>query len=403
MRDMQRSLPELNHLVLASALCLLCIGFMMVVSASMAISEKEHAGDTFYFIFRHGIAIVLALISAAVVYRIPVQQWEKHCVPLFFVALLLLVAVLIFGARINGSKRWLSLGVMNLQPSEIAKILVMAYLASFIVRKQQEIRTQWLGIVKPIVILLLPALLLLLEPDFGSLVVLAVSSMVMLFMGGVRLRYFLILMVAGGAAFYGLLMAKSYRIDRLQAFLDPWGNQFGSGYQLIQSLIAYGRGSWLGQGYGNSVQKLFYLPEAHTDFLIAVLAEELGLLGVLAVMGLFVILVLSILFIARAAEKRQALFSAYFAYGLGVMIGIQALFNLGVSMGLLPTKGLTLPLMSYGGSSLLATWIVLAIVLRIHKENTLALNTPDSSVKHRYNLRPEPSNSLLARQKERMA
>lgn len=403
MLDSRRPLPELNQLVLVSALSLLCIGLLMVVSASMAIAENKLAGDTFYFVIRHGIAIVVALIAAAVVYQLPMQLWETYCVPLFFLALVLLVAVLIFGTRINGSKRWLNMGLINLQPSEIAKIFVMAYLSSFIVRKQQEIRQQWLGIIKPIVILLLPAILLLLEPDFGSLVVLTVSAMTMIFMGGVRLSYFLLLIFSGAAVFYGLLMTQSYRVDRLVAFLDPWGNQFGSAYQLIQSLIAYGRGSWLGQGYGNSVQKLFYLPEAHTDFLIAVLAEELGLLGVLVVISLFVILVLAIFFIAREAEKRAALFSAYFAYGLGVMIGIQALFNLGVSMGLLPTKGLTLPLMSYGGSSLLATWIVLAIVLRIHKENSQASNAADQNVKFRRNLRSGRHNMPVAMQKERLA
>lgn len=402
MPEAPRNIPELNQWVLVSALSLLCIGFLMVVSASMAIAENKLAGDTFYFVIRHGISITIALIAAAVVYQFPMRTWEKYCVPLFFVALILLVAVLIFGDRINGSKRWLNLGLINLQPSELAKIFVMAYLSSFIVRKQQEIRQQWLGIIKPIIILMLPAILLLLEPDFGSLVVLTVSAMTMMFMGGVRLSYFLLLIFSGVAVFYGLLLTQSYRVDRLVAFLDPWGNQFGSAYQLIQSLIAYGRGSWLGQGYGNSVQKLFYLPEAHTDFLIAVLAEELGLLGVLVVISLFVVLVLAIFFIARGAEKRAALFSAYFAYGLGVMIGIQALFNLGVSMGVLPTKGLTLPLMSYGGSSLLATWTVLAIILRIHKENTQASNAVDQHAKLRRNLRTSQHDTLLAMQKGRL-
>jgi len=388
MSESQNSLPALNRLLLGSAFVLLCLGFIMVTSASMAIAESKTGGNTFYFIIRHGISIVIALCVAVTVYQVPMKVWERSSAALFFAALLMLIAVLIFGDKINGSKRWLNLGVLNLQPSEIAKIFILIYLSSFIVRKQAEIRRQWMGIIKPIVILSVPAVLLLLEPDFGSLVVLSVAAFVMIFMGGVRISYFLLLMISGSAAFYGILMTQSYRIQRMVAFLDPWGNQFGSAYQLIQSLIAYGRGSWLGQGYGNSVQKLFYLPEAHTDFLIAVLAEEFGLIGISFVILLFVVLILSIFFIARAAEKRQACFSAYLGYGLGAMIGIQTLFNMGVSMGLLPTKGLTLPLMSYGGSSLLATCVILAIVLRVHKENKQITDRSNGREKPRRNLKP---------------
>lgn len=388
MSESQNSLPALNRLLLGSAFALLCLGFIMVTSASMAIAESKTGGNTFYFIIRHGISIVIALCVAVTVYQVPMKVWERSSAALFFAALLMLIAVLIFGDKINGSKRWLNLGVLNLQPSEIAKIFILIYLSSFIVRKQAEIRRQWMGIIKPIVILFVPAVLLLLEPDFGSLVVLSVAAFVMIFMGGVRISYFLLLMISGSAAFYGILMTQSYRIQRMVAFLDPWGNQFGSAYQLIQSLIAYGRGSWLGQGYGNSVQKLFYLPEAHTDFLIAVLAEEFGLIGISLVILLFVVLILSVFFIARAAEKRQACFSAYLGYGLGAMIGIQSLFNMGVSMGLLPTKGLTLPLMSYGGSSLLATCVILAIVLRVHKENKQITDRSNGREKPRRNLKP---------------
>lgn len=388
MNEPLNSLPALNRLLLGSAFALLCLGFIMVTSASMAIADSKTGGNTFYFIIRHGISIVIALCVAVLVYQVPMKVWESSSVTLFFVALLMLIAVLIFGDRVNGSKRWLNFGVLNLQPSEIAKIFILIYLSSFIVRKQAEIRHQWMGIIKPIVILSVPAVLLLLEPDFGSLVVLSVAAFVMIFMGGVRISYFLLLMISGSAAFYGILMTQSYRIQRMVAFLDPWGNQFGSAYQLIQSLIAYGRGSWLGQGYGNSVQKLFYLPEAHTDFLIAVLAEEFGLIGISFVILLFVVLILTVFFIARAAEKRQAYFSAYLGYGLGAMIGIQSLFNMGVSMGLLPTKGLTLPLMSYGGSSLLATCAILAIILRVHKENEQTTDRSSGREKPRRNLKP---------------
>ncbi|MBV1869868.1 MAG: putative lipid II flippase FtsW [Gammaproteobacteria bacterium] len=362
---------KLDRILIISVAVLLCLGLLMVASASMLIAENNNL-DPFHFVIRHGISICIAVCSAVVIYQIPMGFWERISGPLFFLALLVLVLVLVFGITVNGSTRWVSLGVMNFQPSEIAKIFVLIYIASFIVRKRTEVQGQISGILKPVVILFIPAVLLLAEPDFGSVIVLSVAAFVMLFMGGVRIKYFALLVVFGAVLFYVLLITQPYRVARLSAFLHPWENQYGSGYQLVQSLIAYGRGGWVGQGYGSSIQKLLYLPEAHTDFLISVFAEELGLMGMLFVISLFSALIFSALFISRTAEKRQAYFSAYLGYGLGTLVGIQAVFNLGVSMGLLPTKGLTLPLMSYGGSSLLSTCFLLAILLRINKENVFA-------------------------------
>ena len=378
-----------EQLLLVSSASLLCIGLLMVSSASMVIAEEKFA-NSFHFLIRHGISIFVAFCCAVLVYQIPMRLWERFSSVLFFLAMLMLIFVLLFGKTVNGSTRWISLGFMNFQPSEIAKILVLTYMASFIVRKQEEVHSKITGILKPTAILFIPTILLLLEPDFGSVVVLSTATFTMLFMGGVKVRYFALLILAGVLLFYILLTSQPYRVARLSGFLHPWENQFGSAYQLVQSLIAYGRGEWFGQGYGNSIQKLFYLPEAHTDFLIAVLAEELGLLGVMTVIILFATLVLSGLFISRTAERRKALFSAYLGYGLSILLGIQALFNLGVSMGLLPTKGLTLPLMSYGGSSLLSTCFLLAILLRISKENKTSV---DNNVKMKNSRRKRQPNS----------
>jgi len=387
--------PE--QLLLISAVSLLCIGLLTVSSASMVIAEEKFA-NTFHFVIRHGISIFIAVCCAVLAYQIPMRLWERTSSMLFFFAVLMLVLVLLIGNTVNGSTRWISLGFMNFQPSEVAKIFVLIYMASFIVRKKDEVRGQITGILKPAAILFLPAILLLLEPDFGSVVVLSIATFAMLFMGGVRVRYFALLVLVGALLFYVLLITQPYRVARLSGFLRPWENQFGSAYQLVQSLIAYGRGEWFGQGYGNSVQKLFYLPEAHTDFLLAVLAEEFGFLGVMTVIILFSILVLSALFISRSAEQRGAYFSAYLGYGLAVLIGIQALFNLGVTMGLLPTKGLTLPLMSYGGSSLLSTCFLLAILLRISKENKEASETKPRKKRARRNLKSGSESVRLGKQ-----
>ena len=357
--------------LISCAVCLLCAGLVMVMSASLEISENKF-GTAFHYISRHAVYLIIAITLSLLSYRISMETWQKLSPYLFFCAVALLGSVLIFGREINGSTRWLSLGVMNFQPSEIAKIFVIIFLASFIVRKKEEVSRHWSGIVKSFVILFFPIVLLLLEPDFGSVIVLTVAVFAMIFMGGVPLKYFMLTAVVCLVLFGLLLITKDYRMDRFTGYLHPWKDQFGSGYQLTQSLIAYGRGEWLGLGLGNSVQKLFYLPEAHTDFLFSILAEEFGLLGVVIIISLFSILILASLSIARASELQGKHFSSILAYGLSTLVGIQFLFNVGVTMGLLPTKGLTLPLMSYGGSSLLANCVVLSILLRIDKETCLA-------------------------------
>ena len=363
------SIPRHQWLI-SCAICLLCAGLVMVMSASLAVSENKF-GTAFHYITRHTAYIIIAIILSQISYRVPMEIWQRLSPYLFFCAIALLVSVLIFGREINGSTRWLSLGVINFQPSEIAKIFIIIFLASFIVRKNKEISEHWSGVVKSFVVLFSPIVLLLLEPDFGSVIVLTVAAFAMIFMGGVPLKYFVLTVVICLVLFALLLVTKDYRMDRFTGYLHPWKNQFGSGYQLTQSLIAYGRGEWFGLGLGNSVQKLFYLPEAHTDFLFSVLAEEFGLLGVGIIISLFSILILASLSIARASELEGKQFSSILAYGLSVLMGIQFLFNIGVTMGLLPTKGLTLPLMSYGGSSLLSSCIVLSILLRIDKETRL--------------------------------
>jgi cell division protein FtsW len=275
------------------------------------------------------------------------------------------------GREVNGSRRWLSLGVLTLQSSEIAKLCVIIYLAGYLVRRQQEVREQWSGFIKPMVVLFAVTLLLLLEPDFGATVVTVGTAFAMIFLAGVRLGHFLLVILGSMLALVLLVYIEPYRMQRLITFMDPWADQFNTGYQLTQSLIAFGRGEWFGVGLGNSVQKLFYLPEAHTDFVFAIFAEEFGLLGALTVIGLFSTLIARILQIGRRAEHKQQLFSAYVAFGVALMISAQVFINIGVNIGLLPTKGLTLPFLSYGGSSLIVCCMALGIVFRINREQAV--------------------------------
>jgi cell division protein FtsW len=291
----------------------------------------------------------------------------------------LLVLVLIpgIGREVNGARRWIGFGAFNVQPSEIAKVFVVVYLAGYLVRRQEEVRESWMGFFKPFVVLLPMAGLLLLEPDFGATVVMMGSAMAMLFLGGVgMLRFGLMVALAVGAVFV-LVQTQEYRLQRLITFTDPWADQYGSGYQLTQALIAFGRGEWFGVGLGNSIQKQFYLPEAHTDFVFSVLAEELGFVGALATLALFVFVCVRGLYIGLWAEKAKQFFSAYVAYGLSFLWIGQFLINIGVNTGLLPTKGLTLPFLSYGGSSLVICCVSLAVLLRIEWERRNVLGNED--------------------------
>ncbi len=353
--------------LLLAMLALASMGMIMVASASVGFAAATY-GDSLYFFKRHLVYVLMAAGVLLVMLRIPSRLWSENAGLLLAMAIALLILVLIpgVGREVNGSRRWLDLGPFNVQVSELAKLAVIVFMAAHLRRKQ--IQGQWQNFVKHLAILGLVILLLLLEPDFGSSVVIAATVLVMMFLGGVRLWQFAGLLLVGVAGLVVIAISSPYRMQRLVTFLDPWADQYNSGYQLTQSLIAFGRGEWFGVGLGNSVQKLFYLPEAHTDFVLAIIGEEFGLFGILVVLGLFVLLVTRVLAIARKAVLRQEWFAVYLLFGIAALIAGQAFINVGVTSGLLPTKGLTLPFISYGGSSLLVSSAMVALVLRVGKE-----------------------------------
>ncbi len=348
---------------------ILLAGLVMVASASIVVADRELQAP-FYYLVRQSAYAFLGIAGLLLMLAIPLRLWVHGGYLLLALALLLLVLVLIpgLGHTVNGSMRWLRLGPLSLQPSEPARLFLIMYLAGYMVRHPDAIASDFKGFMKPMLFVLLAALLLLLEPDFGAASVLMATALAMLFLGGVRLRHFLLLFSLVAGAFAILAWTSPYRLKRLTGFLDPWADAYNSGYQLTQSLIAIGRGEWFGVGLGASVQKLHYLPEAHTDFVFAVIAEEFGLLGALIVMGLFLALVWRAFFIARRAWDARQPFGAYLAQGIGIWIGIQAFINIGVNMGVLPTKGLTLPLISAGGSSLLVSCAAIGLLLRVAHE-----------------------------------
>lgn len=360
----------LNSKICSLTLALLLLGLLMVASASMVISDRQF-GYPFHYLLHQGLYLAMGLSLTYLATRIPIRVWQKFSLPLLFISLLLLLIVLIpgIGRVMNGSRRWLSLGIITLQVSEVMKLGALVYLAGYLQRHAQSVQESIQGFVKPLIILALIALLLLLEPDFGATFVMSVMFLSLLFIAGVRISWFLILLTVAVAALAGLALISPYRMMRLTSFLNPWNSQYGSGYQLTQSLIAFGQGGIWGVGLGNSVQKLFYLPEAHTDFLFAVIAEEWGLVGSIALMALFGCLIFTIFRVGRLAQQQENLFSAYLAYGAAIWLGIQGLINIGVNTGVLPTKGLTFPFISYGGSSMLANCLVIGIILRIVHEN----------------------------------
>jgi cell division protein FtsW len=350
-------------------LSIVLFGLIMVTSASISIASKE-SGSAFIYLQRQLLLVLMGGGCAALVFAVPTRLLEQAAMPLLIVAVVLLLAVLVpgLGYEVNGSRRWLRLAAFNFQVSELTRVLVLIYIASYAVRRELELRSSLMGLVRPLGLLCFIALLLLLEPDFGAATVLFVTGFGLLFLAGARLRYVLGMALIAAAGFALLAVTSSYRLRRLTAFLDPWADPFNSGFQLTQSLIAIGRGEWLGVGLGESVQKLFYLPEAHTDFLFAVLAEELGLLGVIITLALFLALAWRSFYIARMAADVGLKFQSYLAAGFGLWLGIQAFINIGVNMGVLPTKGLTLPLMSYGRSSLIVTLAWLGLLLRVYHE-----------------------------------
>ena len=361
-----------DTVTLALVLAILLFGLIMVTSASISIAGQD-TGNPFYFLERQLIAALIGIGGAIVAFSLRCEQLERLSPWLLIAAIVMLLAVLVpgLGLRVNGGRRWLRLAGFSFQVSELARVLVLVYIASYAARRQEELRESLSGLAKPLALLSLMAVLLLGEPDFGAAAVLFAAGFGMLFVGGARLRYVLGVTVLAAAAFALLAVTSAYRLRRLTGFLDPWASPYGSGFQLTQSLIAIGRGKWFGVGLGNSVQKLFYLPEAHTDFLFAVLAEELGLAGVLLTIGLFVALIWRAFHIAQLAARANLTFHRLLAAGFGLWIGMQAFINIGVNMGVLPTKGLTLPLMSYGRSSLIVTLIWVGLLLRIYHETMI--------------------------------
>lgn len=355
--------------MLLAVVALLCFGLVMLASASIGIAERQY-GDGFYIIQRQMIYVLLGLSAGFVAYQLPLRFWQQTGWLWLILAMILLVAVLIpgIGRTVNGSARWIALGPLTVQVSEFAKLFIAFYLASYLVRHIGALREHWFGLLRPLLVVAVASILLLAEPDFGATLVLIALSLSMLFVAGARVGQFsLLLMLAIGAAVL-LAYSSPYRLARLTAFMNPWADPFDSGFQLTQALIAIGSGSWFGLGLGNSVQKLFYLPEAHNDFLFAVIAEELGLFGVLLLVALFMFVLWRCFLLARRAYEQEHFYAAYLVYGFGTWIGLQAFINIGVNMGLLPTKGLTLPLMSAGGSSMLVMLVMLAIVQRVHYE-----------------------------------
>jgi cell division protein FtsW len=358
-----------DRCLLFAAVSLLSIGLMMVASASMVISDRLY-DEPFYFLMHQTIYLFIGIALSWYLFRFRMIQWKQVSASLLLLSLLLLAMVLIpgIGHEVNGSMRWIGIGPLGIQASEFAKLGMILYLASYLVRREDEVQSRMRGFLKPLLIVGVMAILLLKEPDFGATSVIAATALGMLFLAGVRFWQFIILLAGAVLIFAVLAISSPYRLQRLTTFVNPWKNMYSSGYQLTQSLMAFGHGGIWGVGLGHSIQKLFYLPEAHTDFLFAVLSEELGLAGAFVVMALFVLLITRALMIGYAAHQQKLFYGAYVAYGIGLWLGIQAMISIGVNIGLFPTKGLTLPLMSYGGSSMLINCIAVMLLLRIDHE-----------------------------------
>jgi len=350
-------------------LALLLVGLVAISSASIEYADW-HYQNAWFHTQRHLIYLIVAISAGVVVYRVPPQFWLDTGWVWLFVALALLILVLIpgIGREVNGSQRWLPLGPFTLQPSEFAKMAMVVYLAGYMVRREHEVRHQWQGFLKPMTVLFAATLLLMIEPDFGATVIVVATTFGMLFLAGVKLGHFMLVLTGALGAMLVLVVSEPYRVKRLTAYTDPWADPYDTGFQLTQSLIAFGRGEWFGVGLGNSVQKLFYLPEAHTDFVFSIWAEETGFVGAMAVVALFAALIGRVFWVGRQAIAARNPFGAYVCYGVALIFSGQAFVNMGVSSGLLPTKGLTLPFVSYGGTSLIVCCSMLALVLRIDRD-----------------------------------
>ena len=368
----RRVVAELDPLLVWSALGLLLFGLVMVYSASIATAEgsKFTGYSSFYFLLRHGVFLAIGFVLGVVAFQAPVRMWQQAAPWLFIGGVVMIAVVLIphIGKEVNGARRWIGLGPINLQPSELMKLFAVLYAADYTTRKLADMDSFRRGFVPMALVMVLVGGLLLREPDFGAFVVIVSIAMGILFLGGINARLFAFLFVFLLVAFVILIWTSPYRRERIFGFMDPWQDEFGRGYQLSHALIAFGRGEWFGVGLGASVEKLFYLPEAHTDFLLAVIAEELGFFGVAFVVCAFALLVQRAFAIGRQSLLLDRVFGGLAAQGIGIWFGVQSFINMGVNMGLLPTKGLTLPLMSFGGSGIVANCVALAILLRIDYE-----------------------------------
>lgn len=366
-------MDEYDQGLVWSALLLLVIGLVMVYSASISTAEASRYtnGSATWFLVRQSVFLFVGVIAAALAFQVPMRVWQRLAPWIFLAGLVALALVLLpgIGREVNGARRWISFGVISLQPSEFVKLAAVLYAADYTVRKSALMHSFKQGLLPMLVAMLIVGWLLLQEPDFGAFVVIVAIAMAILFLGGMNGKWFAGLIVLCALGFVALVLSSPYRLQRLFGFMDPWADAFGKGYQLSHALIAFGRGEWFGVGLGASVEKLFYLPEAHTDFLLAVIAEELGFVGVAVVVGLFAWLVLRAFAIGRQAVSLERPFSALVAHGIGTWLCVQSFINMGVNMGVLPTKGLTLPLMSFGGSGILANCVALAILLRVDWEN----------------------------------
>ena len=361
--------PGYDRVILLIYLVLICLGLVMVASASIGIADQL-SDDPFFYAKRQFLRILLSLTLLWLACKIPLQFWNRTGMVLMLGSIIVLAVVLIpgVGHTVNGATRWLNFGLFTFQVSEIAKLFLIIYLSSYLLRRGDEVKTNTMGFIKPMLILAVASGLLVLEPDFGAAAVLLMTGLGLIFLGGVRFGQFL-LFVSGTLCIMGLLAVSSpYRLARITSFLDPWADPFNSGFQLTQSLIAIGSGGWFGAGLGGSVQKLFYLPEAHTDFLYAIYAEEFGFAGQVFLIAVFGLFAWRCFAIARLALQREQAFGAYLAYGVGLLITLQAIINIGVNMGALPTKGLTLPFVSYGGNSILSMSFAVGLVLRVYLE-----------------------------------
>ncbi|MCD1125953.1 cell division protein FtsW [Jinshanibacter sp. LJY008] len=360
-----------DRTLLWMAIGLTIVGFVMVTSASMPIAQR-YTDDPFLFAKRDAIYILLVFAAALVTLRIPMEMWQRYSPIILLIAIVMLLIVLAIGSSVNGASRWIALGPVRIQPAELSKLALFFYLASYLVRKVDEVRNNFWGFCKPMGVMVVLAVLLLAQPDLGTVIVLFITTLGMLFLAGAKLWQFLAIIGSGVFAVGLLIVAEPYRLRRVTSFWDPWADPFGAGYQLTQSLMAFGRGELWGQGLGNSIQKLEYLPEAHTDFIFAIIGEELGYLGVVLILLMVFFVAFRAMLIGRRALEAGQRFSGFLACEIGLWFSFQTLVNVGAAAGILPTKGLTLPLISYGGSSLLVMSTALVLLLRIDYETRQA-------------------------------